>query len=78
MPENAFEGPLGPALLKIIRGAPNAEEAAAVTALLTALAAGSGARTGGQGETAVPTGEAADWDRPATVPPVSWMARARG
>ncbi|NEB42205.1 acyl-CoA carboxylase subunit epsilon [Streptomyces sp. SID14515] len=69
MSASAFDGPLGPSLLKIIRGAPSAEELAAVTALVTALS--SAARAEADGE---PEPEPADWNRATTFSQVSWMA----
>ncbi|AOR36998.1 hypothetical protein BFF78_09670 [Streptomyces fodineus] len=69
-----FEGPLGPALFRVIGGNPTPEEVAAVAALVTALAVG---RAEGAGET--PAGREpapARWHRPAATPPASWRARA--
>ncbi|WP_330330515.1 acyl-CoA carboxylase subunit epsilon [Streptomyces sp. NBC_00536] len=68
MPVPALDGPLGPTLIEIIRGAPTAEEIAAVTALLTRLAAPAAPEP-----EAGPT--AAGWDRAEPFPPVSWRAR---
>ncbi|MDJ0382259.1 acyl-CoA carboxylase epsilon subunit [Streptomyces sp. G-G2] len=64
----AFDGPLGPTLIEIIRGTPTAEEIAALTALLTTLAAASAPEPG-------PVPAAAGWDRPERFPPASWRAR---
>lgn len=68
MLEPPLEGPLGPTLLKVIRGAPTAEELAVVTLLLTTLAAA--------GEEPEPRSRpaAAAWDRPVGRSPVSWPA----
>ncbi|MFI5983539.1 acyl-CoA carboxylase epsilon subunit [Streptomyces sp. NPDC051555] len=68
MSTHALDGPLGPTLIEIIRGAPTAEEVAALAALLTTLAA------------AVPEPEtgpvpAAGWHRTERIPPVSWRSR---
>ncbi|MEU6484903.1 acyl-CoA carboxylase epsilon subunit [Streptomyces sp. NPDC046887] len=66
----ASDGPLGPALLEVVRGTPSAEELAALTALFTALAAA--AAEAGAGPTrAVRT---AGWRRPEAFPPLSWRA----
>ncbi|MGW0337649.1 acyl-CoA carboxylase subunit epsilon [Streptomyces sp. NPDC003011] len=64
---SVFDGPLGPALFKVVSGSPSAEELAAVTAVLTALAA----RT-----VPAPRPARADagWRRPHRFPPVSWRA----
>ncbi|MDX2396340.1 acyl-CoA carboxylase epsilon subunit [Streptomyces sp. NPDC054904] len=68
----AFEGPLGPTLIEIIRGTPTTEELAVVTALLTTLAAGAAPEP----ETAPePVPAAAGWDRAEPYPPLSWRAR---
>ncbi|MEV7130837.1 acyl-CoA carboxylase epsilon subunit [Streptomyces sp. NPDC093260] len=64
-----FDGPLGPTVFEIVRGSPSAEELAAVTALLTALAA---AR-----EVSEPPVRGAGWPRPELCPPASWMAGGR-
>ncbi|MCX5203685.1 acyl-CoA carboxylase subunit epsilon [Streptomyces sp. NBC_00237] len=77
VPVPVLEGPLGPALFKVIRGVPTPEELAVVTALLTALStpgaeSGEGAASS-RGRTSAP---AATWDLPDALPPASWMARA--
>ncbi|MGW7272416.1 acyl-CoA carboxylase epsilon subunit [Streptomyces sp. NPDC054864] len=64
-----LEGPLGPALLKVVKGAPTAEELAAVTLLLSTAAA-----AGAEPEPR-PAPAAAAWDRPSDRSPVSWAAR---
>ncbi|MFC5216350.1 acyl-CoA carboxylase subunit epsilon [Streptomyces coerulescens] len=68
-PEPPLEGPLGATLLKVIRGAPTAEELAVVTVLLTTLAtaADDGPQPGSEPA-------AATWDRPVDRSPVSWPA----
>ncbi|MFE9701901.1 acyl-CoA carboxylase subunit epsilon [Streptomyces sp. NPDC005930] len=63
-----FEGPLGPAVFRIVRGSPSAEELAALTALLTSLAAT-------DSDDGAPPARAAVWRRPELFPPVSWRAR---
>ncbi|MFI7291507.1 acyl-CoA carboxylase subunit epsilon [Streptomyces anulatus] len=72
MSASAFDGPLGPSLLKVISGAPSAEELAAVTALLTALSNASGTGAGSD-----PVPQPADWNRAASFSRVSWMAAGR-
>ncbi|MFG2132171.1 acyl-CoA carboxylase subunit epsilon [Streptomyces sp. NPDC048751] len=74
MPASVFDGPLGPTLFKVVSGTPSAEELAAVTAVLTALAVTAGAETeAGQ----LPASDIADWNRPELLPPASWMAARR-
>ncbi|MFF6813412.1 acyl-CoA carboxylase subunit epsilon [Streptomyces sp. NPDC012403] len=74
MPVSVLDGPLGPTLFKVISGSPSAEELAAVTLLLTALAStvedddGTGSEQGPR---------AAEWDRPERVAPLSWRAARR-
>ncbi|MEU9570629.1 acyl-CoA carboxylase epsilon subunit [Streptomyces massasporeus] len=73
-----FEGPLGPALFRVVGGSPTPEEVAAVATLLTALAT---APAESAAETAAGTEDAlepapAHWHRPAAPPPASWRARA--
>lgn len=68
--ETPLDGPLGPALLKVIRGNPTGEELAAVVLLLLARSS----RTGGRGPV-VPV-RAANWSlpRPESRSPRSWMS----
>ncbi|AZM56526.1 acyl-CoA carboxylase subunit epsilon [Streptomyces sp. WAC 01529] len=74
MTTSAFDGPLGPALLQVISGSPSAEELAAVTALLTALAVAAGSEAGDSPAVAP---RQAGWGRPQVFPPLSWMAAGR-
>ncbi|MGH4028485.1 acyl-CoA carboxylase subunit epsilon [Actinomycetota bacterium Odt1-20B] len=67
-PAPALEGPLAPALFKVIHGSPTPEELAAVVALLTALTAGA---TPNEEEARAGT---ARWHRPEAMAPASWQA----
>ncbi|MEU5537279.1 acyl-CoA carboxylase epsilon subunit [Streptomyces sp. NPDC020362] len=72
-PAPALEGPLGPALFRVIGGNPTPEEVAAVAALLTALAT---APAEGTADPAADRDPApARWHRPEAPPPGSWRAR---
>jgi hypothetical protein len=77
MPTSALDGPLGPTLFKVISGTPTAEELAAVTALLTALASTAAAHTEAASDPAGPASQTAGWSRPERFPPASWMAVGR-
>ncbi|OCC07776.1 acyl-CoA carboxylase epsilon subunit [Streptomyces sp. PTY087I2] len=74
MSASAFDGPLGPSLLKVIRGTPSVEELAAVTALLTALSSAAGAGAKAESE---PAPEPAGWNHATSFSQVSWMAAGR-
>ncbi|MFI9100849.1 acyl-CoA carboxylase epsilon subunit [Streptomyces fildesensis] len=67
-----FEGPLGPALLRVIKGRPTTEEIAAVAAVLAALSA----RTPTDPATPRTPDPAARWARADATrfPPGSWMS----
>ncbi|MEV8593251.1 acyl-CoA carboxylase epsilon subunit [Streptomyces sp. NPDC052012] len=72
-----FEGPLGPALFRVVGGSPTPEEVAAVAALLTALATAP-AESAAESSSGTPDAcepAPARWHRPAAPPPASWRAR---
>ncbi|MFD8084077.1 acyl-CoA carboxylase epsilon subunit [Kitasatospora sp. NPDC059722] len=62
---SVLEGPLGPALFRVISGSPTAEELAAIAVLLSTRAA---AR-----DPADPA-PAARWEAGGVLPPASWAA----
>lgn len=62
-----LEGPLGPALFRLVSGSPTPEELAAIAVLL-------GARATARGPAAEPA-PAARWEAGGLLPPASW---ARG
>ncbi|MEE1785656.1 acyl-CoA carboxylase subunit epsilon [Streptomyces sp. SP17BM10] len=64
---SALEGPLGPALFRVIGGSPTPEELAAIAVLLSARAS---AR-----DTADDRAPAARWEAGEVIPPASWAAR---
>ncbi|MBH5335083.1 hypothetical protein IHE55_09850 [Streptomyces pactum] len=66
-----IDGPLGPSLLKVIRGNPSPDELAAATAVLLALARRAAPADGG-GTTATPRWRPAPADG---CPPRSWKSR---
>lgn len=70
----ALEGPLGPALFRVIGGNPTPEEVAAVAALLTALTVPPAEAAAEAAADRAPA--PARWHRPAAPPPASWRARA--
>ncbi|TVL89224.1 acyl-CoA carboxylase subunit epsilon [Streptomyces sp. SAJ15] len=75
--ELAIEGPLGPALVKVIRGNPSPDELAAATSVLLALARRSAAVERNAHQDRRPTD--AGWRRglPDGCSPRSWMSLPR-
>ncbi|MGW2255865.1 acyl-CoA carboxylase epsilon subunit [Kitasatospora sp. NPDC001660] len=64
---SVLEGPLGPALFRVISGSPTPEELAAIAVLL-------GTRGRGRDASADPA-PAARWEASGVLPPASWAAR---
>lgn len=68
-----LDGPMGPALFRVIRGRPTPEEIAAVTAVLTTLTLSRSGESGPAQDGESPAG----WDRvdARSFPPTSWRGR---
>ncbi|MFE2409411.1 acyl-CoA carboxylase epsilon subunit [Kitasatospora sp. NPDC059408] len=68
---SVLEGPLGPALFRVISGSPTAEELAAIAVLLSTRAAAQDSATARDPADPAPP---ARWEAGGVLPPASWAA----